>query len=75
MHLLQAYKFLDMVTEGLDGYLDENKKYILDHKDSLSKAAIGRTLKISADRVCGVINGKSYKDLVEIYYKNKSCRE
>ena len=53
----------------------EQVNFILDHKDSLSKAAIGRALGVSADRVGGVINGKSYKDLVEIYYKNKSCRE
>ena len=53
----------------------EQVNFILDHKDSLSKAAIGRALGVSADRVGGVLNGKSYKDLVEIYYKNKSCRE
>ena len=39
MNLLQAFKFLDMVTEDLDGYLEENKKYIEDHKKRVSEFA------------------------------------
>lgn len=39
MNLLQAFNFLNMVNEGLDGYLEENKKYILDHKDRVSQFA------------------------------------
>ncbi len=39
MNLLQAFKFLDMVTEGLDGYQEENKKYIEEHKANVKKFA------------------------------------
>ena len=39
MNLLQAFKFLNMVTEDLDGYLEENKKYIEEHKANVKKFA------------------------------------
>lgn len=39
MNLLQAFKFLDMVTEDLDGYQEENKKYIEEHKANVKKFA------------------------------------
>lgn len=39
MNLLQAFKFLDMVTEDLDGYQEENKKYIEEHKDNVRQFA------------------------------------
>lgn len=39
MNLLQAFKFLDMVTEDLDGYQEEYKKYIIDHKSRVKKFA------------------------------------
>lgn len=32
MNLLQAFKFLDIVTEGLDGYQEEYKNYVIEHK-------------------------------------------
>ena len=39
MNLLQAFNFLNMVTEELDGYLEENRKYILDHKERVRQFA------------------------------------
>lgn len=39
MNLLQAFKFLDMVTEDLAGYQEENKKYIEEHKANVKKFA------------------------------------
>ncbi len=39
MNLLQAFKFLDMVTEDLDGYQEENKKYIIEHKERVFQFA------------------------------------
>lgn len=39
MNLLQAYKFLDMITEGKADYLDEYKKYILNHKKRVKEFA------------------------------------
>jgi hypothetical protein len=37
MNLLQTFNFLNMINENLDGYLEENKKYILDHKERVSQ--------------------------------------
>jgi len=39
MNLLQAYKFLDMITEGKDSYLDEYKNYVVAHKERVSQFA------------------------------------
>lgn len=39
MNLLQAYNFLNMITEGKDDYLNEYKKYINDHKKRVAKFA------------------------------------
>jgi hypothetical protein len=39
MNLLQAFKFLDMVTEDLNGYQEENKKYIEEHKANVRQFA------------------------------------
>ena len=39
MNLLQAFKFLDMVTEDLDGYQKEYKEYIIAHKERVAKMA------------------------------------
>ena len=39
MNLLQAYKFLDMITEGLDGYQEEYKQYVIDHKERVKQFA------------------------------------
>jgi hypothetical protein len=39
MNVLQAMCFLNSINEGLDGYLEENKKYIEEHKANVSKFA------------------------------------
>ena len=39
MNLLQAFQFLNMVTEDLDGYQEEYRKYIEAHKERVSKFA------------------------------------
>lgn len=39
MNLLQAFNFLNMINEGKDNYLEENRKYIEEHKANVSKFA------------------------------------
>jgi hypothetical protein len=39
MNLLQAYSFLNMINENLDGYQEEYKNYILEHKANVKKFA------------------------------------
>ena len=39
MNLLQAFKFLDMVTEDLNSYQEEYKNYIIEHKDQVRQFA------------------------------------
>lgn len=48
----------------------EQINYILDNANKKKKVEIAKDLGISADRVSSVINGKSYKDLVAIYYSS-----
>lgn len=48
----------------------EQVNYILKNKDSKKRVEIAKELEISADRVGSVINGKSYKDLIEKYYSS-----
>lgn len=50
----------------------EQVNYILDNAKLKKRVEIARELQISADRVGAVILGKSYKDLVENYYKTHS---
>ena len=54
---------------GANPLTQEQVDYILDNKSKLKRIEIAKNLKISADRVSGVINGKYYKDLVENYNK------
>jgi hypothetical protein len=39
MNLLQAYSFLNMINENLDGYQEEYKNYIIEHKANVKKFA------------------------------------
>jgi hypothetical protein len=39
MNLLNAFSLLNMINEDLDGYLEENKKYIEEHKANVKKFA------------------------------------
>ena len=37
MNLINAFGLLNMINENLDGYLEENKNYILAHKERVKK--------------------------------------
>lgn len=39
MNLLQTFNFLNMINEDLDGYQEENRKYILEHRANVKKFA------------------------------------
>ena len=39
MNLLQAFKFLDTVNENFDGYIEDYKKYIIEHKERVKQYA------------------------------------
>ena len=39
MNLLQAFKFLDTVNENFDGYIEDYKKYIIEHKERVKQFA------------------------------------
>jgi hypothetical protein len=73
MNLLQAYKFLDMVTEGLDGYLEENKKYILDHKDRVKQFA--DWLKENCSEVFDGVDLDAFDELIEEHDESKFSEE
>lgn len=55
-----------------DPLTQEQVNYILDNSKNKKRVEIAKELGISADRVSSVILGKSYKDLIENYYKTHS---
>lgn len=50
----------------------EQINYILDNKNIKTRVQIAKDLGITADRVGSVCLGKSYKDLIAIYYSSKT---
>ncbi len=73
MNLLQAFKFLDMVTEDLDGYQEENKKYIEEHKDNVKKFA--EWLKENLPELFDEIDIDVFDDLIKEHDDSKFSEE
>ena len=73
MNLLQAFKFLDMVTEDLDGYQEENKKYILEHIDRVQQFA--DWLKEKLPELFDEIDINVFDDLIKEHDASKFSEE
>jgi hypothetical protein len=73
MNLLQAFKFLDMITEDLDGYQEENKKYILAHKDRVKKFA--DWLKENLPELFENIDIELFDEMIEEHDNSKFSEE
>ena len=57
---------------GLKNSLTQTQiNYILDNEKDKTRTAIAKELGISVDRVSGVVNRKTYKDLIDNYYSSK----
>lgn len=73
MNLLQAYKFLDMITEGKDSYLDEYKTYVIDHKKRVSQFA--DWLKENLPELFENIDVELFDEMIEEHDESKFSDE
>jgi hypothetical protein len=73
MNLLQAFKFLDMVTEDLDGYQEEYKNYIEEHKDRVKQYA--DWLKENLPELFDNIDIDLFDEMIEEHDESKYSEE
>jgi hypothetical protein len=73
MDLLQTFNFLNMITEGKDSYLEENKKYILDHKERVSQFA--EWLKENCSELFEGVDIDVFDDLIKEHDESKFSEE
>lgn len=73
MNLLQAYKFLDMITEGKDSYLDDYKKYIIEHKGRVLEYA--DWLKENLPELFETIDIELFDEMIEEHDESKFSEE
>ena len=73
MNLLQAYSLLNMITEDADNYLEEYKKYIINHKANVSKFADWLLKK--CPEVFKDIDIMSFKTLINNHDESKFSKE
>lgn len=73
MNLLQAYKFLDMITEGKADYLDEYRNYILEHKERVKQFA--DWLKENLPELFDNIDIKAFDEIIEEHDESKFSEE
>ncbi len=73
MNLLQAFQFLNMVTEDLDGYQEENKKYIEEHKERVQQFA--DWLKEKVPELFDEIDIDVFDDLIKEHDASKFSEE
>jgi hypothetical protein len=73
MNLINAFGLLNMITEDADGYLEENKKYIEEHKANVSKFA--DWLKEKLPELFDEIDMDVFDDLIKEHDESKFSEE
>ena len=73
MNLLQAFKFLDMVTEDLDSYQEEYKKYIEEHKERVKQYA--DWLKENLPELFDSIDQDAFNEIIQEHDDSKFSEE
>lgn len=73
MNLLQAYKFLDMITEGLDKYQEDYKQYVVDHKARVEQFA--DWLLEHCPEVLDEVDPDIFWDLIKAHDESKFSEE
>ena len=73
MNLLQAFNFLNMVTEDLDGYQEENKKYIEEHKERVQQFA--DWLKENCPEVFDSVDLDAFDEIIKEHDESKWSEE
>lgn len=73
MNLINAFGLLNMINENLDGYLEENKKYILEHKERVKQFA--DWLKENLPELFDNIDIKLFDEMIEEHDDSKFSEE
>lgn len=73
MNLLQAFQFLNMMTEDLDGYQEEYKNYIVAHKDRVKQFA--DWLKENLPEVFNNVDIEAFDEVIEEHDESKYSEE
>jgi hypothetical protein len=73
MDLLQAFQFLNMVTEDLDGYQEEYKNYIIAHKERVAQFA--DWLKENLPELFDNIDLDLFNEMIEEHDESKFSEE
>ena len=73
MNLLNAFGLLNIISEGLDGYQEEYKKYIIDHKERVEQFA--DWLKEKLPEVFENVDLDVFEDLIEEHDDSKYSDE
>ena len=73
MNLINAFGLLNMINENLDGYLEENKKYILEHKERVWQFA--DWLKENLPELFDEIDIKLFDEMIDEHDDSKFSEE
>lgn len=73
MNLLNAFGLLNIINENLDGYLEENKKYILEHKERVKQFA--DWLKENLPELFDNIDTELFDEMIEEHDDSKFSEE
>lgn len=73
MNLLNAFGLLNMINEGKADYLEQNKKYILDHKDRVKK--FSNWLKENCPELFKEIDISLFDEMIEEHDESKFSEE
>ena len=69
MNLLQAFQFLNMINENLDGYQEEYKNYIIEHKARVQKFA--DWLKENVQEVFETVDLEAFDEVIKEHDESK----
>jgi hypothetical protein len=73
MNLINAFGLLNMINEGLDGYQEEYKNYVIQHKERVSQFA--DWLKANLPDVFEGVDPDSFMELIEEHDESKFSEE
>lgn len=73
MNLLKAYNFLNIITDGQSGYLEDYKKYIAAHQDRVSKTAAW--FKENLPEIFNEVDIDCFNDIIDEHDASKYSEE
>lgn len=73
MNLLQAFKFLNMVNEDLDGYQKEYTDYVVAHKERVTEFA--DWLKENCPEIFDGVDLEAFDDIIKEHDESKYSKE